>query len=77
MEVRPTYKFRRNDDVIGYHCGDMPTGVEILETYDILYPQEGYDLQRISDGEILGSIWLKDGDTEDNYIEIVHIDTEA
>jgi hypothetical protein len=31
----------------------------------------GYDLIRKSDGENVGSsVWLKDGDNEDNYIEV-------
>lgn len=38
---------------------------------DILNAEEGFDLVRKSDGENVGnSVWLKDGDTEDNYIEI-------
>lgn len=33
----------------------------------ILYPDDGYNLQK--NGKIFSSVWLKDGDSEDNYIE--------
>lgn len=76
MYIDITYVFRRKDGVIGYHCGEMPTGMEILEERTILHPDEGYDLMRISDQEILSAVWLKDGDVQDNYIEIEHEDPE-
>lgn len=69
-----TYVFRRRDGVIGYHCGEMPTGMEIIEERTVLHPETGYDLMRISDEEIFSAVWLRDGDVPENYIEVIHED---
>ncbi len=34
----------------------------------ILYPDDGYDLQK--NGERFSSVWLKDGDSPENYTEV-------
>ena len=62
------YKYKYNGIV--YVGGEVPEGAEILETMDILNAEEGFDLIRISDEENVGSsIWLKDGDVQENYRE--------
>lgn len=68
MFITQTYKYKYNGIV--YVGGPVPEGAEILETMDILNAEDGFDLIRIADDENVGSsIWLRNGDTQDNYIE--------
>ena len=54
-----------------YVGGEVPDDAIILENMDILNAEQGYSLQRISDNEVIGAnVWLKDGDSQDNYREI-------
>lgn len=63
------YKYKK--DGIVYVGGNVPEGATILETMDILNAEEGYELVRKSDGERIGSsVWLRDGDTQENYEEV-------
>jgi len=69
MFITQVYKYEKDDIV--YVGGNVPDGATILETMDILNAEEGYDLVRKSDGENVGSsIWLRNGDVQDNYIEV-------
>lgn len=69
MFITQTYKYKYNGIV--YVGGEVPEGAEILETMDILNAENGYDLIRIADGENMGnSVWLRNGDTQENYTEI-------
>ena len=69
MNIVQYFKYEK-DGVIGVSV-TVPDGAEILETMDILCAEEGYDLVRISDEENVGnSIWLKDGDVQENYKEV-------
>ena len=69
MFITQCYKYEK--DGIVYVGGEVPEGAEILETMDILNAEEDYDLIRIVDEEKVGnSIWLKDGDSQDNYKEV-------
>lgn len=69
MYINQIYKYQK--DNIVYVSVNVPEGAEILETMDILNAEDGYDLIRKSDGENIGAnVWLHDGDTENNYIEI-------
>lgn len=63
MEVRTTYIC---DGAI--YCGFKPDGAEVIEERQVLYPAPGYMLEK--DNEQFSSVWLKDGDTQDNYIEV-------
>ena len=68
MFITQTYKYKYNGIV--YVGGEVPDGAEILETMDILNAEDGYDLIRIADSEnVDSSVWLRDGDTKDNYGE--------
>ena len=68
MFITQTYKYKYNGIV--YVGGPVPEGAEILETMDILNAEDGYTLIRKSDFEDIGSsVWLRDGDTQDNYGE--------
>ena len=73
MYIEKSYKYEK--DGIVYISGKLPEGVTALETMDILYAEDEYTLIRKSDGEdVSNSVWLKDGDTQDNYIEKEIID---
>lgn len=75
MFITQTYKYEK--DGIVYVGGNVPEGVTILETMNILNADEGYVLQRKEDGENVGtSIWLQDGDSQLNYQEIEKEDEE-
>lgn len=68
MYIIETYKYRK--DGIVFVGGVVPEGAEIIDTMIILNSEENYTLIRISDNEDVGSsVWLKDGDVEDNYKE--------
>lgn len=63
------YKYKK-DGVVRVGA-NVPEGAIILETMEILNSEEGYALIRISDNENVGSsVWLKDGDVEENYKEV-------
>lgn len=69
MFITQTYKYEK--DGIVYVGGNVPEGATILETMDILNADDGYELVRKSDGENVGnSVWLHDGDVQENYIEV-------
>ena len=69
MYITQMYKYEINGII--YVSANVPEGAIILETMDILNADDGYELVRKSDGEKLGAnVWLKDCDTQDNYIEI-------
>lgn len=66
MHIEKSYKYEL--DEIVYVSGSLPEGANILEEMNILTAEEGYTLYK--DGENIGSsVWLKDGDSQDNYEE--------
>lgn len=72
MYITQVYKYEKEGII--YVGGQVPDGAIILETMDILNAEEGYTLIRKSDQEDVGnSIWLHDGDTQDNYTEVEEI----
>ena len=69
MYITQSYKYEYNGIV--YVSSEVPEGATVLETMDILNADDGFNLIRKSDGENVGAnVWLKDGDTQDNYNEI-------
>ena len=73
MYITETYKYIK--DGIVYVGGEVPEGATILETMYILNAEEGNDLIRIADDENVGSsIWLRNGDVQENYREEKHIE---
>ena len=58
------------DGVAGIWCGFKPEGAIITEERPVLYPEKGYELERISDKERFSAVWLKDGDVQENYTEV-------
>jgi len=69
MYITQCYKYEYNNII--YVGGNVPEGAEILETMDILNAEDGYTLIRKSDGEDIGnSVWLHNGDVQENYNEI-------
>ena len=70
MKITQVYKYKLNG-VVYVGALNVPEDATILETMDILSSKDGYVLVRKSDSVIIGtSIWLKDGDTKNNYNEI-------
>ena len=66
MKITKSYKYELNGIV--YVSANLPEDAEVLETMDILNADEGYELVR--DGKSVGnSVWLKDGDAQENYEE--------
>ena len=73
MYITEMYKYTK--DGIVYVGGEVPEGATIIETMDILNAEDGNDLIRISDDENMGSsIWLRNGDVQENYREEKHIE---
>lgn len=68
MFITQSYKYEL--DGIVYVSSNVPDGATVLETMNILNAEEGFELVRKSDGENMSSsVWLKDGDNQDNYFE--------
>ena len=75
MFITQSYKYNLNGTI--YVSWNLPENAELLETMDILNADEGYDLVRISNDENVGnSIWLHNGDIQENYKEIESKDIE-
>ena len=70
MYITQVYKYEL-DGIVYAGALEVPEGATLLETMDILNADDGYELQRISDGENVGnSIWLHNGDVQENYTEV-------
>lgn len=63
MEIKITYVTNG-----AIYCGFKPDNVEIIEERKVLYPTDGYELER--NGERFSSVWLKDNDVQENYNEV-------
>lgn len=75
MFITQVHKYEK--DGIVYVGGNVPEDATILETMDILNAEEGFDLIRIADNENMGSsVWLRDGDVQENYKEVEQQDVE-
>lgn len=75
MFITQCYKYKYNGIV--YVGGQVTEDAEILETMNILNAKEGFDLIRISDNENMGSsVWLYNGDVQENYVEIEELQPE-
>ena len=69
MKIKITYVGTING-ISGLWCGFKPDNAVITEERPVLYADEGYTLIRKSDFEDVGSsVWIRDGDTADNYGE--------
>lgn len=64
------------DGINGIWCGTCPEEAEITEERQVLYPEAGFNLKRISTEEVMSSVWLQDGDNMENYIEVKEQVTE-
>lgn len=68
MHIEKMYKVKEQGII--KITGKVPVEAELIETMDILTAEENMRLIRISDNENVGSsIWLKDGDVQENYKE--------
>ena len=69
MYISQSYVYKIND-IIGVSA-NLPKDATLLETMDVLYAEDNYELVRKSDNEnVSNCIWLRNGDTQDNYIEV-------
>lgn len=67
MYITIVHKYKK-DGVV--YVGKLPEGIEPIESMTILNAKDGFVLIRKSDNEDVGSsVWLKDGDSQDNYFE--------
>lgn len=58
---------------IEYVSGTLPENATLTEILNILNADEGYEL--VKNGERIGtSVWLHDGDSQENYSEVEIID---
>lgn len=73
MEIRITYVGSLKG-VQGMWCGFKPKSAKIQEERQVLYPAEGYELEK--DGERFSAVWLKDGDSPENYTEVPYVEPE-
>lgn len=67
MYMTNMYKYEK-DGFIAV-SGTLPEGATLIEELPILYADENFTLVRISDGEEMDSVWLHDGDKQENYEE--------
>lgn len=70
MYIEKTY-IGTLDGIEGIWCGFIPEGANIVEEREVLYADKGKILKRIATEETMYSIWLQNGDVEDNYIEVL------
>lgn len=73
MEIRITYKGTLNG-VKGLWCGFKPKGIEIGEEIPVYYPDEGKVFTK--DGEEFTSVVLQEGESIEDYEEIIEEDEE-
>jgi hypothetical protein len=74
MYITTVHKYKKDGVVF---VGKLPDGIEPIEAMTILNATDGFVLIRKSDNENFGSnVWLKDGDSQDNYIEEEHKEVE-
>lgn len=73
MKIIKTYigKFAKNGKLIpGIWCGEEPENAIISEVRDYIIPEENMILRHKETGILENTVWLKDGDVEENYEEI-------
>ena len=69
MYITQSYKYEYNGII--YVSDNLPEGASVLETMNILNAKDNYTLIRKFDGEDVGnSVWLHNGDVQENYNEI-------
>ena len=72
MKIIKTYigKFAKNGKLIpGIWCGEEPENAIISEVRDYIIPEENMILRHKETGILENTVWLKDGDVEENYEE--------
>ena len=69
MQIRITY-VGTLDGVAGIWCGFKPEGAIITEERPVLYPEPDFELEHKETKERFSAVWLKDGDSQENYIEV-------
>lgn len=76
MYIKTTYIGTLNG-VSGFWCGFKPEDAIITEERQVLYPEDGYSLKKITTEQIFSSVWLRGQDKKENYVEVIkQVDTE-
>ena len=73
MKINKTYigKSEKNGKLIpGIWCGEKPENVIISEIRNYLIPDENKILKHKETEILYDTVWLRDGDVEENYEEI-------
>lgn len=70
MYIKTTY-LGTLDGVNSVWCGFVPESAIINEERQVLYPENGYSLKKITTEQIFSSVWLKGKDKQENYIEVI------
>lgn len=68
MYINKTYKYKYNGVV--YVGEELPEGSKIMETMDILFAGEGKILRNKINGIETQSVWLKIGESQEDWEEI-------
>lgn len=64
------YLYKDNKKIFGYFYGHLPIGVTIVKEIETLVAEDNYILIQKYTKQKFKAIDLKDGDCEDNYIEM-------
>ena len=73
MKINNVYigKFEKNGKLIpGIWCGEQPENAIISEIRNYLIPDENKILKHKETEILYDTVWLRDGDVEENYEEI-------
>ena len=73
MEIKTTYIGFDKNGIQGVWCGFKPDDVTITEERQVLYPAEGKILHLKDTENNYKSVWLQNGDSQENYEEIEEI----
>ena len=73
MKITQSYKYTK--DGVVYVGANVPTDAEVIETMDILVADDGYELS-LAGKSVGNSVWLRDGDSQENYAEVEIVEPE-
>lgn len=73
MQIKITYKGYING-IYGIYCGFKPEGLEVTEEVNVYYPDEGKIF--VKDGEEYDCVVLQDGETIEDYQEVIKEERE-
>lgn len=69
MYITKMYEYEINGIV--EVSNNVPENATLIKELNILNAEEGYYLERISDKIHFRNVWLREGDSQENYIEVI------